>query len=31
VVIVGQSGLKDGNKVKVVTLDAPPERATARR
>lgn len=31
VVIVGQSGLKDGNKVKVVTLDAPPERATAQR
>jgi membrane fusion protein, multidrug efflux system len=31
VVVVGQNGLKDGNKVKVVTLDAPPEKATARR
>jgi membrane fusion protein (multidrug efflux system) len=31
VVVVGQSALKDGNKVKVVTLDAPPEKATARR
>jgi membrane fusion protein (multidrug efflux system) len=31
VVIVGQSGLKDGNRVKVVALDAPPEKATARR
>jgi membrane fusion protein, multidrug efflux system len=31
VVVVGQGGLKDGNKVKVVALDAPPEKATARR
>jgi membrane fusion protein (multidrug efflux system) len=31
VVVVGQSALKDGNKVKVVALDAPPEKATARR
>jgi membrane fusion protein, multidrug efflux system len=31
VIVVGQSGLKDGNKVKVVALDAPPEKATARR
>ncbi|MGQ0834717.1 MAG: efflux RND transporter periplasmic adaptor subunit [Gammaproteobacteria bacterium] len=31
VVVVGQSALKDGNKVKVVSLDAPPEKATARR